>query len=106
MTLAPADEVIFAFRRHVVCAASAGTGKTHCLTSLYVLLTLRMTSMGRERGAAPAIAPDRIVATTFSRDAAAEMTRRVKASLQALASDATDPPGPLGAVIAARADRL
>src|SRR3712207_3524065 len=69
------DAIIFAFRRNVVVAASAGTGKTHRLTALYVLLALGLTSMGApdDRSAAEPVTPDRIVATTFSRAAAREI---------------------------------
>src|SRR5262249_36377998 len=81
------DAVIYAFRRNVVVAASAGTGKTHRLTALYLLLVLGPTSMGcdDDRTAAPALAPDRIVATTFSRAAAAEIKKRVERALGRLA---------------------
>ncbi|HEY4119084.1 MAG TPA: hypothetical protein VGM56_14560, partial [Byssovorax sp.] len=61
------DRVLVAFRRNLVVAASAGTGKTHRLTALYVLLTLGLTSMGEDDGrAADPLPPARIVATTFS----------------------------------------
>jgi hypothetical protein len=54
-SLSAIDATIFAFRRNVVVAASAGTGKTHRLTALYLLLTLGLTSMGQadERSPAP-----------------------------------------------------
>ena len=84
------DARIFAFRRNVVVAASAGTGKTHRLTALYVLLSLGLTSMGQADDRTPAqpITPDRIVATTFSRAAAIEIARRIERALTALAAAA------------------
>jgi ATP-dependent helicase/nuclease subunit A len=87
-------EVVHAFRRNVVVAASAGTGKTHLLTSLYVLSTLGLTSMGKRDAheAHEPILPDRIVATTFSRAAAVEIRARVERSLRAIASGAADAP--------------
>ncbi|WP_437878231.1 UvrD-helicase domain-containing protein [Sorangium sp. So ce513] len=85
--LAEGDALIYAFRRNVVVAASAGTGKTHRLTALYVLLTLGLTSLGRPDAgsAAPPVPPDRIVATTFSRAAAREIAHRVERSLREIA---------------------
>ncbi|WP_437784813.1 UvrD-helicase domain-containing protein [Sorangium sp. So ce1097] len=85
--LAEGDALIYAFRRNVVVAASAGTGKTHRLTALYVLLTLGLTSIGRpDAGSAAApVPPDRIVATTFSRAAAREIAHRVERSLREIA---------------------
>ncbi|AUX41856.1 exodeoxyribonuclease V subunit beta [Sorangium cellulosum] len=90
MTAAAFDEgdaLIYAFRRNVVVAASAGTGKTHRLTALYVLLTLGLTSVGQPdaASAAPPVAPDRIVATTFSRAAAREIAHRIERSLREIA---------------------
>jgi ATP-dependent helicase/nuclease subunit A len=78
------DATIYAFRRNIVVAASAGTGKTHRLTALYLLLTLGLTSMGQadDRTAAEPIGPDKIVATTFSRAAAAEIEARVERALR------------------------
>ncbi|WP_434047267.1 MULTISPECIES: UvrD-helicase domain-containing protein [Sorangium] len=85
--LAEGDALIYAFRRNVVVAASAGTGKTHRLTALYVLLTLGLTSLGRPdaASAAPPVPPDRIVATTFSRAAAREIAHRIERSLREIA---------------------
>ncbi|WP_437536279.1 UvrD-helicase domain-containing protein [Sorangium sp. So ce726] len=85
--LAEGDALIYAFRRNVVVAASAGTGKTHRLTALYVLLTLGLTSLGLPdaASAAPPVPPDRIVATTFSRAAAREIAHRVERSLREIA---------------------
>ncbi len=85
---------VHVFRRNVVCAASAGTGKTYLLTSLYVMSALGLTSMGRgaSSDAHPPIPPDRIVATTFSRAAAVEIRARVERALRSLASGAPDAP--------------
>ncbi|WP_437650038.1 UvrD-helicase domain-containing protein [Sorangium sp. So ce362] len=85
--LTEGDALIYAFRRNVVVAASAGTGKTHRLTALYVLLTLGLTSAGQPDAASPAppVPPDRIVATTFSRAAAREIAHRIERSLREIA---------------------
>ncbi|WP_437727835.1 UvrD-helicase domain-containing protein [Sorangium sp. So ce861] len=85
--LAEGDALIYAFRRNVVVAASAGTGKTHRLTALYVLLALGLTSVGQPDAAtaAPPVPPDRIVATTFSRAAAREIAHRIERSLREIA---------------------
>jgi ATP-dependent helicase/nuclease subunit A len=101
---AQADELIYAFRRNVVVAASAGTGKTHRLTALYVLLSLGLTSMGQEHAGetAPAVPPERIVATTFSRAAAREIGDRVERSLRAIAAWDGAPDLPFLDVLAAR----
>ncbi len=102
------DAIVLAFRRNVVVAASAGTGKTHRLTALYVLLALGLTSMGersRARAAAP-VPPDRIWATTFTRAAAREIAERVKAALEALAADPEGPRAPFAVEIAARRAQL
>ncbi|MEJ7734703.1 MAG: UvrD-helicase domain-containing protein [Polyangiaceae bacterium] len=97
------DARIFAFQRNVVVAASAGTGKTHRLTGLYLMLVLGLTSMGQDAAsAAPPLSPERIVATTFSRDAAQEMSRRIEAALRAAAGGTPGEPLPYAEVIAAR----
>jgi ATP-dependent helicase/nuclease subunit A len=83
-----ADASFYAFRTNVVVMASAGTGKTFRLVTLYALLALGLTSKGEanETNAAPAIAPSRIAATTFSRAAASEIRARVERLLRAVAS--------------------
>lgn len=98
-----ADEsTLYAFRRNIVVAASAGTGKTHRLTALYVLLSLGLTSLAQksDRAAHAPILPDRIVATTFSRAAALEIRLRIERALGAIADGAED--APFGSEIAAR----
>ncbi len=88
------EHELYAFRRNLVVAASAGTGKTHRLTALYVLLTLGLTSMGQtstDRAHAP-ILPEQIVATTFSRAAALEIRARVEHALRALAQGEPNAP--------------
>lgn len=105
---AAADATIFAFRRNVVVAASAGTGKTHRLTALYLLLALGLTSMGQADDSAPAppVSPDRLVATTFSRAAALEVSLRVERALCDLAAwDGATPPA-FDTVLRARAAAL
>lgn len=102
------DDTLFAFRRNVVVAASAGTGKTHRLTALYVLLSLGLTSMGRGvlEGPHAPLSPEHIVATTFSRAAAREIRTRVERALVALASWDGAAPLPFDDVLRRRADAL
>ncbi len=73
--------------RNLVLAASAGTGKTHALVGV----TLHLIVAGRGRGGAP-VDPARVVATTFSRKAAAEIRARVVAELERLRSTPTASP--------------
>jgi ATP-dependent helicase/nuclease subunit A len=75
---------IYAFRRNLVLAASAGTGKTHSLVGVLIHLLLGAS----ELGGAPhdAIDPGRVLATTFSRKAAAEIRARVVEELERLAA--------------------
>jgi len=82
--------VIYAFRRNLVVVASAGTGKTHALVGTIVHLLTGASDLG----GAPRdpIDPARIVATTFSRKAAAEIRARVSDALGRLAArDASAP---------------
>lgn len=72
------DGSLYAMKRNLVLAASAGTGKTHALVGVVVHLLLG------ER-----LDPSRIVATTFSRKAAAEIRARVTAELERLAGEPT-----------------
>jgi ATP-dependent helicase/nuclease subunit A len=66
--------------RNLVLAASAGTGKTHALVGIVIHLLL-----GARRGGA--VDPTRIVATTFSRKAAAEIRTRVSLEIERLAQE-------------------
>jgi ATP-dependent helicase/nuclease subunit A len=90
---------LYRFRRNVVVAASAGTGKTHALVG--VLIHLAMGACENEAGALIDPVPlARIVATTFSRKAAAEIRERLTRELTRLASsdpDATYKPDLLSA---------
>ena len=70
---------IFSFSKNLVLAASAGTGKTHALVGVVVHLLLGATSSKTP------VEPGRIVATTFSRKAAAEMRERLTTELEKLA---------------------
>ncbi len=76
---------LFAFPRNLVLAASAGTGKTHSLVGVVVHALLGASEIG-ENGLHAAVDPARIVATTFSRKAAAEIRARIASELEALAS--------------------
>lgn len=80
--------MIFAFRRNLVLAASAGTGKTHSLVGVLVHLLLGASELGAARpGALHApVDPARVVATTFSRKAAAEIRTRLTRELELLAA--------------------
>jgi ATP-dependent helicase/nuclease subunit A len=100
------ERALYAFRRNIVVAASAGTGKTHRLTALYVLLCLGLTSLGErdDSSAHPPLTPDRIVATTFSRAAALEIRTRIEAALGAIADGSES--APFAAEIAARVATL
>ena len=71
---------LYAMPRNLVLAASAGTGKTHALVG--VVLHLFVTD---RKGKKP-IDPSRVVATTFSRKAAAEIRSRVATELERLAA--------------------
>ncbi len=93
---------IYAFRRDLVLAASAGTGKTHCLVGVLVHLLLGAS----ELGGAPhdPVDPGRVVATTFSRKAAAEIRARVVEELEKLSTN--DPKAKYRADIDAARDRI
>jgi ATP-dependent helicase/nuclease subunit A len=69
---------LYAMPRNLVLAASAGTGKTHALVGVVLHLLLG----GRPGGA---VDPSRVVATTFSRKAAAEIRARVTTEVEKLA---------------------
>ncbi len=76
---------LFAFPRNLVLAASAGTGKTHSLVGVVVHALLGASEIG-ENGLRAPIDPARVVATTFSRKAAAEIRARIASELESLAS--------------------
>jgi ATP-dependent helicase/nuclease subunit A len=71
---------IYAFRRDLVLAASAGTGKTHSLVGVLVHLLL-----GASELSSSPVDPGRVLATTFSRKAAAEIRARIAVALERLA---------------------
>ena len=73
---------LWAMPRNLVLAASAGTGKTHALVGVLVHLFLS----DRE------VEPSRVVATTFSRKAAAEIRARASTELARLAGDPASSP--------------
>ena len=76
-SLVTSTSALYAMPRNLVLAASAGTGKTHALVGVVLHLLLG----GRAGGA---VDPSRIVATTFSRKAAAEIRGRVSAEVEKL----------------------
>ena len=69
--------------RNAVIAASAGTGKTQLLTGIYLAFALGLARDGKQVGS------DRIVATTFSRAAAAEIRERLELRLRLLSQPET-----------------
>src|SRR5690606_34834639 len=69
---------LYAMPKNLVLAARACTGKTHALVGVVVHLLVG----GRAGGA---VDPSRIVATTFSRKAAAEIRARVMSEVERLA---------------------
>lgn len=85
--------------RNAVVAASAGTGKTHFLTNVYV---------GRALGLADGrpVSPERIVATTFSRAAALELRERIESRLVEIAEIAPSPSAALGSELKPFAEAL
>ncbi|HEY4104379.1 MAG TPA: UvrD-helicase domain-containing protein, partial [Polyangiaceae bacterium] len=72
--------------RNAVIAASAGTGKTQTLTSIYLCFALGLEDTGRP------LSCERIAATTFSRAAAAEIRERLELRLRSLSSDQSRDP--------------
>jgi ATP-dependent helicase/nuclease subunit A len=69
--------------RNAVIAASAGTGKTQLLTGIYLGFALGLSTDGKQ------IPTERIVATTFSRAAAAEIRERLEQRLNRLSNPKT-----------------
>ena len=74
------DRLLYELPTNLVVAAGAGTGKTHRLAGLYLHLVAGLTDVAR--GAV--VGPEHIVATTFTREAAAEMRARIEHRLRAL----------------------
>ena len=68
--------------RNAVVAASAGTGKTHLITNIFIAHVLGLRSDG------DVVAAERIVATTFSRAAAREIRERLELRLALLCGEA------------------
>src|SRR6478609_8316908 len=85
--------------RNAVVAASAGTGKTELLTSIYIGHCLGLSASGS------LVSPTRIVATTFSRAAAREIRERLEKRLGGVAgSDPDEQDRRLGAGLKALAE--
>lgn len=89
--------VPYRFRRNLVLAASAGTGKTHTLIGVLVHALLGRTASDH---AARDVRPEGVVATTFSRKAAAEIRGRLHGAIERLATSPESSPyfGALAAV--------
>jgi ATP-dependent helicase/nuclease subunit A len=69
--------------RNAVIAASAGTGKTHQLTSIFIAHALGL-------GTGTPVPADRIAATTFSRAAAEEIRERIELRLERIVDPTSD----------------
>jgi ATP-dependent helicase/nuclease subunit A len=69
------EDTLYSFAKNLVVVASAGTGKTHSLVG--VLVHLMMGGCDDAGGLRAPQDPTRIVATTFSRKAAAEIQSRL-----------------------------
>ncbi|MEI9939846.1 MAG: UvrD-helicase domain-containing protein [Pseudomonadota bacterium] len=69
--------------QNAVIAASAGTGKTQLLTGIYLAFALGLRADGKQ------VPTERIVATTFSRAAAAEIRERLELRLSLLSNAET-----------------
>jgi ATP-dependent exoDNAse (exonuclease V) beta subunit len=71
----PSRQRLFAFERNVVVRAGAGTGKTEALATVYLHLVSGLASptVWPRTG----VAPERIVALTFTEKAAREMRERI-----------------------------
>ncbi|MEO7038370.1 MAG: UvrD-helicase domain-containing protein [Polyangiaceae bacterium] len=82
--------------RNAVIAASAGTGKTQLLTGIYLAFALGLSEDGKQ------VPSERIVATTFSRAAAAEIRERLESRLHTLANPTSAIKDSLTALAAAR----
>ncbi len=82
------DTTLYRFNTNVVAVAGAGTGKTYRLSSVYLHLVLGLTNVRTTRNdyEARRVPAQRILATTFTRDAAAEMRDRIEARLRFLAT--------------------
>ena len=78
------DRLLYELPTNVVVAAGAGTGKTHRLAGLYVHLLAGLTDVPDRAGGRGPLLPEAIVATTFTREAAAEMRSRIEDRLRAL----------------------
>jgi ATP-dependent helicase/nuclease subunit A len=80
---------LYGFRRNLVVAASAGTGKTHALVGVLIHMALG-ASENEAGGLTDPVPLARVVATTFSRKAAAEIRARLVRELARLASSDPD----------------
>jgi len=86
----PRDRLLYELPTNVVVAAGAGTGKTHRLAGLYIHLLAGLTDVPARDGSLGPLLPEAIVATTFTREAAAEMRSRIEDRLRALSSQSLD----------------
>jgi ATP-dependent helicase/nuclease subunit A len=87
--------------RNAVVAASAGTGKTHLITNIYLSHVLGLRSDRRQ------VPAERIVATTFSRAAAREIRERLELRLGIIAGEIAKSEGiGLDAQLIARVEEL
>jgi len=76
---------LYRFDRNAVVVASAGTGKTHALVGVILHALLGATNLV---GRGKAVDPRRLIATTFSRKAGAEIRVRLVQELEKIAAGA------------------
>lgn len=79
----------YGFEKNLVVVASAGTGKTYSLIGVMTHLLFGATATHGRKSGSP-VDPSRIVATTFSNKAAAELRTRLAEALEALAQLGTE----------------
>src|SRR5690242_17313558 len=99
--MSQAPRALPGIERNAVVAASAGTGKTHLITNIYLCHVL---GLSEDRRLVPA---ERIVATTFSRAAAREIRERLELRLGLIAGEVAEGEGiGLDAQLSARVQEL
>ena len=97
------DAALFRFDTNTVVQASAGTGKTETLTTLYACCLAGAVALDTGRQT-PAVPPERILAITFTEKAAGEMSERIREAVRRLAAGDTE--GLLASRLAAQVARI
>lgn len=85
---ASTESKLYRFERNAVVVASAGTGKTHALVGVILHALLGATNLV---GKGKPVDPRRLIATTFSRKAGAEIRVRLVHELEKIAAGAATP---------------